>query len=1150
MTLFVHRAERADRLALGLAELLSNPLPDPFATEVVAVPARGVERWLAQRLSHGLGGSKGGADGICANVRFPSPGALFQEIAGVPEEDPWRPENLIWPVLATIDAGLGQEWARMLTTHLGQEADDDRRGRRLAVARRLAGLFSSYAEYRPELLRAWAAGMDTDGCEGRALPTDLRWQAELWRHVGAVIPGPDPAARLSAAAERARTEPGSLALPERISIFGSTRLPAGWRQVLAALAVHRDVHLWVPHPSPRLWQRLAEVRPTLPLRRSADPTVLTAVNPLLSSLGRDSRELQLVLADTGLVDHHDEHLGAGPSEGSSADITLLGALQRGIAADLAAPSARMPVPAQDRSVQIHTCHGRNRQVEVLRDVITGLLAADRSLQPRDILVMCPDIETFAPLLTAAFGGEVVGAAHPAQALPVRLADRALRRSTPLLATVARLLDLVGERTTRTDLLDLAAMGPIRRRFGFDDADLELLGRWTADAGVRWGLDAEHRAPFGLQRHPQGTWRSGLDRVLLGVAMSGGDRGWVGTALPLDDVGSGDVEVAGRVAEFVERLGSTLDELTGPHTLDRWAQILRAATQRLTRPAEDDGWQSAAWYRQLAEIVDGAGERAASTVLALSDVRALLASRLAGRPTRANFRTGGLTVCTMVPMRSVPHRVVCLLGMDDGVFPRSASRDGDDVLARDPLVGERDHRGEDRQLLLDALLAATDTVVVLYTGADERTGAHRPPAAPIGELIDALDGIATAVDGGPARNQVVVHHPLQPFDSRSFAGGSGDGNGPLGAAGPFSFDPGMLAAAVSASEPRVTGATPAERAGALPAGPQIGVIELGDLTSLLEHPAREFLRHRMQIDLPRERAATRDALPVELTEWDRWAAGERILADLLAGVDPDTCTQLEWRRGLLPPGPLGRQVLTHLLAEAQPLASASAALRAAAADTVHSRAIDLTLDNGRRLRGTVGGLYGNLMISAAYRHLAAGPVLRAWIAVVALTAAHPDIPWTAHVLGRRVRQVRRRPGEQEEWATGTPWQTVLGPITHDQAWETLARQVDLFERGLRAPLPMAARSSAAYATARRDHVDTAEALAAAGLIWAGDRDQGPGERNLPAHRLLWGHEAPFARLADSPPPAEERWAGESTRFGELARRLWTPLFAAERSEPLS
>ena len=384
---------------------------------------------------------------------------------------------------------------------------------------------------------------------------------------------------------------------------------------------------------------------------------------------------------------------------------------------------------------------------MLRDVLVGLLADDATLQPSDILVMCPDIEAYAPLVQGAFGlADVVDGGHPAHGLRVRLADRALTQTNPLLATVDRLLDLADGRVTASQVLDLAAWPPVRRRFGFDDDELEQLAAWAVDSGARWGLDARHRGVFGLQDFPQNTWRAGLDRVLLGVAMAEEDNNRLGVALPLDDVGSSDVDLAGRLAELMARVTDALDALTGDHTIDEWLAALIRAVDSLTRVRGTDGWQSAELRRELAGVEQNAAEAgAASTRLSRSDIRALLAGRLAGRPTRANFRTGTLTVCTMVPMRSVPHRVVCLLGLDDGVFPRAAREDGDNILAREPAVGERDPRSEDRQLMLDALMAATEKVVITYTGADERTGARRPPAVPLGELLDALDDTARTVD---------------------------------------------------------------------------------------------------------------------------------------------------------------------------------------------------------------------------------------------------------------------------------------------------------------------------------------------------------------------------------------------------------------------
>ncbi len=213
-------------------------------------------------------------------------------------------------------------------------------------------------------------------------------------------------------------------------------------------------------------------------------------------------------------------------------------------------------------------------------------------------------------------------------------------------------------------------------------------------------------------------------------------------------------------------------------------------ERLTLVDRADNWQTGQVQREFAEVLADAATRE-DTPMRLTDIRALLGRHLAGRPTRANFRTGTLTVCTMVPMRSVPHRVVCLVGLDDGVFPRLGLVDGDDALARNPMTGERDIRSEDRQLLLDAIGAATEMLVVTYTGANEHTGQRRPPAVPLGELLDALDVTTTR----KVRSRIVVEHPLQPFDVKNVTPGV------LGVPTPFTFDPALLVAAETAAGDR-------------------------------------------------------------------------------------------------------------------------------------------------------------------------------------------------------------------------------------------------------------------------------------------------------------------------------------------------------------
>ncbi|MDH2413032.1 exodeoxyribonuclease V subunit gamma [Nocardioides sp. CER19] len=1124
MALHLHRAPRTDQLADALGELLAVPPGDPFATDVVVVPAKGVERWLSQRLSHRLGATPGRRDGVCAGVEFRSPWSLFAALrdssslgsSGSGDEDPWAPESLVWPLLAAIDDSLDEPWAATLARHVGHglagEEGDLRRGRRFSVARRLAGLFASYAVQRPGLVADWSAGRDTDGC-GQPVPDDLAWQPALWRRLVARVAAPAPHERQAETLGRLRADPGSFDLPERLSLFGHTRLPLTKVELVGALGEHREVHLWLPHPSDALWEALRPLVAAGAIPRDEDRSHDVVGHPLLATLGRDVRELQRTLAT---VAPEDEAVAGAPATPDD----LLGWLQADLRANAVGDASRRALDPADRSVQVHACHGPARQVEVLREVLLGLLADDPTLEPRDVLVMCPDIETYAPLIAAGFGlAEVVGEdGHPAHRLRVRLADRALDSTNPLLAVAARLLDLAGGRAGVGDVLDLAHSDPVRRRFGFRDDDLDQLADWAREAGIRWAFDAAHRADFGLEGYVANTWEFGLDRLLSGVAMSDDAQAWLDRTLPLDDVGSGEVDLVGRLTEFVHRLRDVTDRLVGARPLEEWLDALEEGVAALTSVPSTDAWQGGQVSRELGRVRQAAGGTDVSE-LRLPDVRAMLADRLAGRPTRANFRTGTLTVCTMVPMRSVPHRVVALLGLDDGVFPRIGTVDGDDLLARTPLTGERDARTEDRQLFLDAIMAASERLVITYTGANEFSGQRRPPAVPLGELLDALDLTATTDGDQRVSETVTVRHPLQPFDRRNLEAGA------LVPRVPFSFDQAALSGARAALGVR----TPVPPLLAAPLPPaSADDVSLDELLDFFKSPVRGFFRQRLDLALPRDEEPLDDGLPVEIDSLAQWSVGDRVLGDLLRGLDKEQARQQEWRRAQLPPGQLGWRLLSDIIGKAEPLAREALGLRTRAATSVD---VDVDLGDGRRLRGTVPEVYGDRLVPVSYSRLGATHRLQSWIRLLALAATDEDRAWTAHTLGRPTNSRSRTPYSLSQ----------LGPLDHT-ARDVLRDLVALRDHGLTAPLPLPLKASFAYARQRRTQATTDAALQKAGWDW--DDGRFPGEQSDPEQVRAWGPGAGIPGL-DAVPGEGETYPGESTRFGALALRLWSPLLIAEQ-----
>ena len=482
------------------------------------------------------------------------------------------------------------------------------------------------------------------------------------------------------------------------------------------------------------------------------------------------------------------------------------------------------------------------------------------------------------------------------------------------------------------------------------------------------------------------------------------------------------------------------------------------------------------------------------------------------------------------MRSVPHRVVCLLGLDDGAFPRKAPRDGDDLMLDHPHVGERDPRSEDRQLLLDALLAATERLIVTYTGNDERTNTARPPAVPVGELLDAIDATvhagAPTADGRSARDQVLIRHPLQPFDRRNFVPGR------LGSPGPWSYDRITLGGARAMNGPREP--RPPFLAAPLP-GPAEPVLELDDLVRFVEHPVRAFLRQRLGIALRGDDDEIADQLAIELDGLGRWGVGQRLLEARLAGVDGQDAYRAEIARGLLPPGMLGHPVIrdvlpmvTHIVDEAHKFAPAGIG-----ADPFDVR---LALDDGRRLSGTVAGVSGDVLLATTYSRVAPKHRLAAWVRLLALVAAHPERALTSVTVGRAGREdvrvaLARVPGDDEQarraWAT-----------------EALGRIIDLRDRGMREPLPLFCETSAAYAEAARggrDPVPEAEQR------WKSEFNFDHEDRD-PSHLLVLGGELPFAALLEPAPASGENgpdWdPAQSTRLGRLAVRLWRDLLDNE------
>ncbi len=567
--------------------------------------------------------------------------------------------------------------------------------------------------------------------------------------------------------------------------------------------------------------------------------------------------------------------------------------------------------ADDRSVQVHSCHGPARQIDVLREVLLGLLADDETLEPRDILVMCPDIETYAPLIVAGFGlGDMIKGVHPAHKLRVRLADRSLVQTNPLLGVASQLLALAGGRATSSEVLNLAQAAPVRARFGFTDDNLEDITRWVRQANIRWGFDREHRKPYGVD-FIQNTWRFGIDRVLAGVAMSDDSHAWIDTTLPLDDVSSNRVELAGQLAEYVDRLQHVVESLTGAKPLREWLNALEQGINLLARVDDDDAWQTSQLQREFGDV--------------LTKRRP---ARRDGDAAARHPRAPGPPPRRTADARQLPHRHADgvhdgadALGAAPGGLPgrprrrhlpparrrrrrRRAGPRPDDRRTRHPFRGPAIAARRNRRRDREARHHLHRRQRVLRTGTTAR-GAARPNCS--------TPSISRPTD--KVRDTIVVKHPLQPFDTRNVIPGK------LIPDEPFTFDPTVLNAARARSGDRAE--KPPFISGPLPAPPPDDVV-LADLVAFFRDPVKGFFR-ALDYTLPWEVDGVEDAMPVDINALEEWTVGDRMLDDMLHGMEPDQARDAEWRRGTLPPGRLGWRKATEIRDQAALLADAARAL---------------------------------------------------------------------------------------------------------------------------------------------------------------------------------------------------------------------------------
>jgi exodeoxyribonuclease V gamma subunit len=1109
----------------------------------------------------------------------------------VPAVSPFDKPRLVWRLMRLLPALLDSPGFAPLARFLAEDSDMRKRHQ---LAERLADLFDQYQVYRADWLTAWAAGEDvliTARGESRPLAPEQRWQAELWRALRDDIrqtQGPEGLASsratvherfLEACRELTPESPQltsekspqlsfiksrPLSLPRRVLVFGISSLPAQTLEALAAMARGSQVLLCVHNPCRHYWADIIEHKDLLRAERRrqqnrpgmpadlAETELHLHAQPLLAAWGKQGRDYLRLLdefdehqayrglfaAEALRIDLFDSPLGEKGAESQSesqAQPSLLRQLQDDILElrPLAETRETWPAvdPARDRSLRFQVAHSALREVEILHDQLLAAFSEDENLKPRDILVMVPDVDQYAAAVQAVFGR--LDPDDP-RYIPFTLSDQASRHRLPLLIALESLLKLPELRFSVSDLFDLLEVPALRARFGIAEAALPTLRRWVEGAGIRWGLDADQRASLDL---PEGlsanTWAFGLRRLLLGYAVGSAAQGhWQGIE-PYDDIGGLEAGLAGPLVSLLDTLEAQWHRLRETADVPAWGERLRDLLEACFLAETDQDLLVLTRLEQALEAWQESTEEARLTEpLPLSVVREHWLSQVDEASLSQRFLAGAVNIATLMPMRAIPFRHVCLLGMNDADYPRTQRPLDIDLMGQDYRPGDRSRREDDRYLFLEALLSARDRLSLSWVGRSINDNSEQPPSVLLGQLRDHLAkgwrlAGSEAADGQALLETLTTEHPLQPFSIAYFREGSGLTT--------YAHEWRELHGREAEAPKTIAGETP------LPPFVQDAPLTLTQLGHFLKDPVKAFFNTRLRVHLETERQDRLDHEPFSLNGLGHWQLQDTLIEAGRRAVDAGepheptllaTLERLE-RQGRLALGGFAEQMRNKLI---EPMDTLFADYRQALADWPHPvaepLAVSLPFNDGLSLEDWLGELRVNgagercrLLLTTSSLIKQGRYQWRHWLG-----------PWVAHLAGQLEGPMTTRLLSRA--GTGA-----LAPLPAEVAHGHLTAIAAAWQAGMASPLPLARDTAFAWldkggtpqAMTRwlsgADDEETAKAWKAANTTFYGT-DYSKGEFDQDAYlQRQWPDLETLVRSS----------AGGG--FAVLAERLYAPLLHA-------
>ncbi len=1016
-------------LIVSCAEHLGMTPGDPFKEEEFVVQSSGMGTWIRLEMADKVG--------IFANARFRFPEeTIWMILKGLsgsgPDKNPYTKEGMTWRIYDLLPKLLESEksafepvihYLNSDTGFIGASAD-----RAFRLSRQIATLFDSYLTYRPEMIMNWQNGKFPAGSE--------KWQGILWKSLRSAFEQKSLPEIVLQIKDIDRPLAGEW-LPDRLSVFGICTLPPIFMDVLKAYGRFRSLRIYALQPAPVMW---GDVQSGKTLEKWKSRAIERAKsisgiaideqslgeecgNPLIGSLGRLGRDFFNLLVDR---DAHDFPLEFRRPQGDS----LLARLQRWTFEVFTQnPEEKKIFCKSDQSVTINSCHGPMREVEVLRDFLLHRFAEDPTLQPKDVLVMMPDPELYAPYVRATF--EAMGEGMP-QKFPFSIVDRLPRQESNLIDYFFDLLELFESRVSNREILDLLDSNPLREKFGLEEDDVDAYRVWIRDCNAYWGLSGEHRARFGSVNTNEHTWLQAMDRMALGFCMrSNGNRIWGGT-MPYDEIEGQNALRFGKLFKVIDLLSKFEKDSASDKTLFDWARFLTEIINEFFPSGNDTLLDRNRIQKAVNDLRGLYFPLAQNTFVPRQVIRYHLSNVIEAGTNSGQFLRAGVTFCGLRPMRSVSAKIICLIGMNDGAFPRQGLKHGFD-LSGDRRPGDRSVRDDDRYLFLESIWCARDFLYLSYVGQSIHHNQRIPPSLVINELLDGIDKLVQfdrlEKGGAGVREMMINQHTLQPFAAKNF----------LGEKLPRSYSLNHLRAAQALSSSRHE--TPLFLNEKMIETEEAATeLSLDQLVRFIENPPRYFLKFRMGMNLWDEEAPPEESEPFELGYLQKYKLKDRLLHLSLESKERIDLLAMGRAEGLLPPGNLGLSCFNEVCREVDEF------VEKWGAELIGKREDPIV----RKLEFSGIGLSGDLqpfvngvqVLFRCVKEIKCKDRLRAWVLHLFSCAC-----------GNKV---------ETRFYTSQSKRLVLKPMDVGAASDEIDKLVLLYKRGWSEPLAFFAETSFAYA----------------------------------------------------------------------------------------